>query len=112
MAGLRGLRRGPRRRCLGPRRRCLGPRRRLSGLGAAATATELAERAVGAAASLRGADIALGVGVLRFGERAAAAIPGPLASRSKAGSVIHDCPEPTAELSDCAHGSDDTAWRA
>src|SRR5450759_4143490 len=101
MAGLRGLRRGSRQR---PLAEAL-----FSGRGAAATAGELAERAVGAAASLRGADVALGVGVLRLGERAAAAIPGPLASRSKAGSVIHDCPERTAELSDCAHGSDDTA---
>src|SRR5664280_3584691 len=102
MACLRGLRHGP-------RRRCLRPRRRLSALGAAATAAELAERAVGAAISLGRADVALGVGVLRIGELAAAAIPGPPASRSKAGAVIHDCPERTTELGDCAHRSDDTA---
>src|SRR5664280_699447 len=105
MACLRGLRHGP-------RRRCLRPRRRLSALGAAATAAELAERAVGAAISLGRADVALGVGMLRIGELAAAAIPGAPASRSKAGSVVHDSPERTAKLSNGAHGSDDTAWRA
>jgi hypothetical protein len=87
-----------------------GSGRCLSGRGAAATTVEFAERAVHAAASLRGADVALGVGVLRLGEFAAAAVPGSLASLTKAGSVIHDCPERTPELGNCAHGSDDTAW--
>jgi len=83
-----------------------------SGRGAAAAAGELAEGAVGAAVSLGGADVALGIGVLRLGERAASAIPGPLAALPETGSVVHDCPERTAKLSDGGHGSDDTACGA